>query len=135
MRQTKSAIFLRHLDSKRADLRQSLEIFRRNFASAIDLIRIDMIAQITFQLLQKFFACCAIFCALRGIRVNPIEIVTADKKITGETAAIFERVARRLGQLERFALAFCHLRRVDNGGCGLFDFRAGFFSDLFFRSF
>ena len=40
-----------------------------------------------------------------------------------------------VGQLERFALAFCHLRRVDNGSCGLFDFRAGFFSDLFVRSF
>src|SRR5437763_11504966 len=76
LRQTESAIFLRHLDSKRTDFRKSLEIFRWNFAGAIDLIRIDMFAQISFQLLQKFFASGAIFSALRRIRVNPIELVS-----------------------------------------------------------
>src|SRR6266478_6637061 len=53
LRQTKSAIFLRHLDSKRADLRESLEIFRRNFARAIDLVRIDVVAQIRFEFAQE----------------------------------------------------------------------------------
>src|SRR5206468_6216940 len=94
-----------------------------------------MLAQITFQLLQKFFACCSIFSALRRIRVNPIEIVTADKKVAGETATVLERIACRFRQFERFSLAFRHLRRVDNGGCGLFYFRAGFFNDLFVRGF
>src|SRR4030095_12616995 len=97
-----------------------------------------MFAQITFQLLQKFFASCAIFSALRRIRVNPIEIVTADKKIAGATASL----------LERIPLTFRHLRRVDNGGCMFFwlatgrvrvaaatGFCAGLFSNLFFRSF
>src|SRR5262249_35332083 len=54
LRQTKSAIFLRHLDSKRPEFRKAAEIFRWNFASAIDLIGIDMLAQVGFQLLQKF---------------------------------------------------------------------------------
>src|SRR4029077_16706731 len=83
LRQTEAAIFLWHFDSKRADFRQALEIFRWNFTRTIDLVRIDMFAQIRFQLLQKFFASGAIFRALGWVRVNPIEIVTADKKVAG----------------------------------------------------
>src|SRR5262245_18886109 len=107
--QTESAIFLWHFDSKSANLRESLEIFWRNFAGAIDLVRLDMLAQIILKLAQEFFAGRAIFGALRWIRINPIEIVATDEEITGKTTAIFERVARRLGQLQRFALFFAHL--------------------------
>src|SRR5881227_118753 len=135
LRQTKSAIFLWHLDSKRADFRKSIEIFWRNFTGTIDLVRIDMFAQITFQLLQKIFACGTIFSALRRIRINPIEIVTADKKVAGETAAVFEWIARGLRQFQRFTLAFRHLRRVNNGGSRLLWLRARFLSDLFFGRF
>src|SRR2546421_10009095 len=109
LRQTKAAIFLGHLDSKRANLRESFEIFRWNFARAVDLVRIDMFAQISFKLAQKFFASGAIFCALRGIRVNSIEIVAADIQLDGETAAVVERITRGFSQLERFALDFRHL--------------------------
>src|SRR6266404_9621399 len=80
LRQTKAAVFPGHLDSKSADLREALEIFRRNFTRAIDLVRIDVFAQISFELAQEIFARGAIFCALRGIRVNSIEIVTSDEK-------------------------------------------------------
>src|SRR5204862_1110837 len=52
LRQTEPAIFARYFNSKCADLGQALEIFRRNFTSAIDLVRIDMFAQVTFKLLQ-----------------------------------------------------------------------------------
>src|SRR5439155_24262492 len=93
LRQTEPAIFLRHLDSKRADLRESFEIFRWNFTSAIDLVRIDVIAQIAFQLPQKIFAGRAIFCALCRVRINPIEIVAPDEKIARESAAVLERIA------------------------------------------
>jgi len=81
---------------------------------AVDFVRIDMFAQITFQLLQEIFARDAVFRALRGIWVNSIEIVTSDEKIAGETAAVLERIARRFRQLKRFPLAFRHLRRVDD---------------------
>src|SRR6266516_3997100 len=56
LRQTKPAVFLRNFDSKRAELRESLEIFRRNFAGEIDLVWIDMFALIIFQLANKIFA-------------------------------------------------------------------------------
>src|SRR6266516_1732219 len=136
LRQTKSAVFLRNFDSKRADLRESFKIFRRNFAGAIHHVRIDMFAQITFQLVEEIFARGAVLCTLRGIGVSPIEIVTPDEEIAGETSTILERIARGLSQLERLALAFGHLRCIDDGGRrGLFHFRAGFLSDLFLRRF
>ena len=135
LRQTEPAIFARHFNSKCADLGQALEIFRRNFTSAIDLVRIDMFAQVTFKLLQKILAGGAIFSALRGIRINSIEIVTPDEKITCETAAVFKRIARSFRELKRFALAFRHFRRVDDGSRRFFRFCAGFFSDLFLRRF
>src|SRR6266487_2741372 len=109
LRQTEPAVFPGHFDSKRADLRQSLEIFRRNFTSAIDLVRVDMFAQITFELAQEIFARSAVFRALRGIRVNSIEIVTSDEKVASETAAVLERIACGFGKLKRFALALRHL--------------------------
>src|SRR5437667_2714551 len=146
LRQTEPAIFLRHFDSKCAEFGKSLEIFRWNFTGAIDLVPIDMLPQIIFQLAQKIFASRAIFRALRGIRVNPIKIIASDEKIAGKTAAILERIARGLGQLECFALAFRHLRCVDDGGYRFFRLvtgrvrptggcRAGFFSYLLFRRF
>ena len=94
-----------------------------------------MFAQVTFKLLQKILAGGAIFSALRGIRVNSIEIVTPDEKITCETAAVFKRIARSFRELKRFALAFRHFRRVDDGSRRFFRFCAGFFSDLFLRRF
>ena len=51
LRQTETAVLLRDFDSKGADLGQAGEIFGRNFAGAIDLVRIDMLAQISFELL------------------------------------------------------------------------------------
>src|SRR5439155_24654891 len=86
--QTDPAVFLRHLDSERADFRQPFEIFRWKFTGAIDLVGINVIAQIAFQLLQKIFASGAIFSALRGIRVNSIEIIASDEKIARETSAV-----------------------------------------------
>src|SRR5439155_12206832 len=63
------------------------------------------------------------------------EIVTSDKQVAGETAAVFKRIASGLGKLERLALAFRHLRCVDNGSYRLFGLCTGFLSDLFFRCF
>src|SRR5207244_8911062 len=109
LRQAKTAVLLWNFDSKCADLGETLEIFRRNFAGAIDLVRIDMIAQIVFQLIQKVCAGSLVLLALCRIRINPVEIVATDKKIAGKTAAIIERIARRLRQLKRRALTFRHL--------------------------
>src|SRR6266480_3734092 len=93
LRQTQTAVLLRHFDSKRSDLRKSLEIFRRNFPCAIDFVRIDMIAQITLQAAQKILARCAVFGALRRPGVNSAEIVATDEKIARKTTAIIQRVA------------------------------------------
>ena len=90
---------------KRAHLREALEVLLRNFAGAIDLIGIDMFAQISFKLAQKLFASVAILGALCRIRIDSIEIVAADEQVAGETAAVVERIARGLSEFERLALA------------------------------
>src|SRR6266480_4175671 len=54
--ETQPAILLRHFNSKRADLGETFEIFRRNFTGAIDLVRVDVFAQITFEFMQEIFA-------------------------------------------------------------------------------
>ena len=74
-----------------------------------------MFSQITFKRPQELFASGAILGALRGVRMDSIEIVTSDEQVAGETAAVFERIAGGLGELERLALAFGHLRCVDHG--------------------
>src|ERR1700730_15427782 len=53
LRQPETTVLRRDLDSKGADCGQALEIFWRNLAGAIDLVRIDMFPQIRFELLQK----------------------------------------------------------------------------------
>jgi len=68
--------------------------------------------------------------------MDSIEIVTSDEQVAGETAAVFERIARGLRKLERLALAFRHLRCVDNARrYRLFRLCAGFRGDLSFRCF
>src|SRR5262249_8941779 len=134
--QAETAILFWNFDSERADLGQSLEIFRRNLARAIDLVRIDVLAQIILELLQKPSAGRAVLLALRRPRINPVEIVAANEKIARETAAIVQRIARRLGEFERFALALRHFRRVDDRrGRRFLGLRARFGGDLFFRRF
>ena len=103
----------------------------RSISSAIHVF-----AQILFQLGEKFLASLAILGALLRPGIDPIEIVTPDEQVAREAAAVVQRIARGLGKLERFALAFGHLRGVDHGGRRrLFGFCAGFLSDLFFRCF
>ena len=99
LRQPQPAVFLRHLDAKCADFREAFEILRRNFTGAIDLIGIDVFAQLTFKLAQKLLACGAIVGGLCRVRMDSIKIVTSDEQIAGETAAVFERIARGLGKL------------------------------------
>src|SRR5882724_2879345 len=95
-----------------------------------------MFAQIGFKLAQKLFASGAILGALHGIRVNSVEIITSDKQVAGETAAVLERIARGLRKLERLALALGHLRCVDDcRSYRLFGLCARFLGDLFFRRF
>src|SRR5262245_52069979 len=108
-----------------------------------------MFAQISFKLAQKILPSGPIVGGLCRVRMDSIEIVTSDKQVAGETAAVFERIARGLGELERFTLAFRHLRCVNDGrSYRLFGlttggvrvaaatgFCAGFLSDLFFRRF
>src|ERR1700758_3879997 len=72
--QTEPAVFLWNFDSKRADLSEPFEILRWNFTGAIDLIGIDMIAQIGFQFAEEIFASGAIFSALRRIRIDSVKI-------------------------------------------------------------
>src|SRR2546430_15074668 len=85
--------------------------------------------------MQEIFASGAVLRALRGKWINATEIVASDEKIAGETTAVFQRIACRFGQLERFALAFRHLRCVNDGSRRFFRFCACFLSDLFFRRF
>src|SRR5438094_5246933 len=79
--QPESAVFLRHFDPKRADLRESSEILRRNLTGAIDLVRIDMFPEVNFELAQKIFTSAAIFCSLCRVRMDSVEIVTTDKQV------------------------------------------------------
>ena len=58
-----------------------------------------MFAQISFKLAQKLFTSGAILGALCRVRMDSIEIVTSDKQVAGETAAVLERIARGLGKL------------------------------------
>src|SRR6202043_3060812 len=53
LRQTEPAVLRRHFDAERADGGQAFEILGRNLTGAIDLVRIDMFAQISFEALQK----------------------------------------------------------------------------------
>src|SRR5438094_1123346 len=94
-----------------------------------------MFAQIVFKLMQELFAGRAILCALRGIRINSLKIIATDEKIAGETAAVLEWIAGGFSQLERFALAFRHLRRVDDGRRRPLRLRTRFLGDLFLRRF
>src|SRR5438128_5206089 len=77
LRQAQSTVFLRHLNSKRSDLCETFEIFQRNFTRTIDLVRIYVFAQVVLQLAQKIFAGGAILCALRGVRVDVLEIMAS----------------------------------------------------------
>src|SRR5947207_10713810 len=95
-----------------------------------------MFAQISFKLAQKLLASRPILGGLCRVRMDSIEIVTSDKQVAGETAAVFQRITRGLGELERFALAFGHLRCVDDGSRRrLLGLRARFLGDLFFGGF
>src|SRR5215471_19711151 len=95
-----------------------------------------MFAKISFKLAQKVFPSRAILGALCRIRVNSIEVVSADEQVAGETASVLKGIPRRLGELKRFALAFGHFRSVDDGSRHRsFRFCTGFLSDLFFRCF
>ena len=109
LRQTETAVLLGNFDSESADRRKAGEIFGRNFARSVDLVRIDMFAQISFEFVEKIFTGGAILRALRRPRVNSIEVVSPDEKIAGETAAIIQRIARSFRQFQRGALAFRHL--------------------------
>ena len=106
--QTEPAVLLRNFDAERAHREKIVDVFLRDLAGPIDFIGIDVFAQIFLQTGEKFFSGGAIFGALLGKWVNARKIVTADKKVARETAAIVERIARGFGQLERFALAFRH---------------------------
>src|SRR5437879_12640135 len=88
LRQAQSTVFLRHLNSKRADLCETFEIFRRNFTRTIDLVRIYVFAQIALQLAHRTFAGSAILCALPGVEINPFEIIASHEEVTGETATV-----------------------------------------------
>src|SRR5205807_937927 len=97
-------------------------------------VRVDIVAQITPELREKFLARRDVFGALFWIRKNPVEIEPADEKIARETAAFVERIARTFRQLERGRFARRHFRGVDHrrGRCWL---RRRFFGYLFFRCF
>ncbi len=133
LRQTEAAVLLRNLDGEGAHGEEVVDILLRDFAGAIDLIRVHVRFEISAEFRQKSFARGAIFRALLGEGKDAVEIVAADEKVAREAAAFVERIAGTFGQLERRRLARRHLRSVDHGrGCRL---RAGLFCDLFFRCF
>src|SRR5205085_7744962 len=92
-------------------------VLLRNLAGPIDFVCVHIFAQVFFETCQEFFARFPIFRALLRPWINPIKIVTTDEQIAGEAAPLIQWITRRFGKLERFALAFRHLRRVDHG-CG-----------------
>src|SRR2546423_8852105 len=95
-----------------------------------------MFAQISFEVAQKLFTSGTILGALRGVGMNSIEVISPDEQVAGETATVFQRIARGLGEFKRLALAFCHFRGVDDARrYRLFGLCARFRGDLFFRCF
>ena len=75
------------------DREEFVDIFLWNLAGPIDLVGIDVFAQILFEIGQKFPSSLAIFRALFRPRVNPIKVVATDEKVARETAALIERIA------------------------------------------
>src|SRR4029077_13003228 len=73
LRQTETAVLLRNLDPERAECGEPGEIFRRNFPGTVDLVRIDMFVQISFEFLQKIRAGGLVVFALGGVWMNPVE--------------------------------------------------------------
>ena len=131
LRQTEAAVLLRNLDRESAHCEQVVDILLRDFAGAIDLIRVHVCFEIGTKLGKEALAGGAIFRALLGERKDAVEIETADEEIAGEAAAFIERIARTFRQIERRRLAGRHLGSVNHGRrCRL---RAGLFRNLFFR--
>ena len=90
--------------AKGAHREKVVDILLRDFAGAIDLIRVHVRFEIGAKLREKSFARGAIFRALLGKGKDAVEIVAADEEIAGETAAFVERIAGTFRQIERGAL-------------------------------
>ena len=85
----------------------------RNFARAIDFVRIDFVAQNRLQFLQKGIALVAVFRALNWKWANPRELEQSHEEAAGKGTR-FGGLAGGLGQLESGALAAGHLRSVND---------------------
>src|ERR1043166_7359801 len=96
LRQTKPAELARDFYPERTELEEIVDVLLRNFAGAIDLIGVNFVAQVIFELGQKIRARLSIFSALLRPGEDPVEIVATDEKVAGETAALVERIARGL---------------------------------------
>ncbi len=105
----------RNLNPERTHAREFLDHGLRDFAGAVDFIRINALFQKCFELLEKRSAVVAVFCALGRKRMNLREIKTADEKAARETLFRLRGLACRFGELERFALRGRHFRSVDDG--------------------
>src|SRR5439155_12258926 len=85
LRQTEPAVLLRNFHAKGTHREKIVDVLLRNFAGAIDLVGVDIFAEIFFQAAEEFLPRGAVFSALLRIRMDAREIVAADEKIAGET--------------------------------------------------
>ena len=112
--QTETAVLLRNLDGESPHREKVVDILLRDFAGAIDLIRVHVRFEIGAELRQEPFSRGAILRALVGEGKDAVEIVAADEEVAGEAAAFIERIAGTLGQIKRGGFPRRHLGRVDD---------------------
>ena len=111
LRKPQAAILGRDFDAKGAELRQLVNDRLRDFASAIDFVRINFFAQKGFEGAEKSVSLIAVFEALSGKAWTEIE--RAQEQSAGKGRFTCD-LARRFGKLQGRALAGGHFGRVYN---------------------
>src|SRR5207244_12290419 len=76
LRQAEPVVLFRNFDAECAQREQLINVLLRNFAGAIDLVSIHVLAQILFQIGEKFVSSLAILGALLRQWINPIVVIS-----------------------------------------------------------
>src|SRR3954470_12291146 len=95
LRETESAVAARNFDAERAELRKIIDYFLRNFAGAVDFIRIDFLFQKGFQPLDESVALVAILGALLGKGKNLRRVKSAHEQVGSKAGFASGGVSRR----------------------------------------
>jgi hypothetical protein len=84
LREPEAAVFRGDLNAESAKFRERVDYVIRNFAGAIDFVRVNFFAQELFESMQKGVALIAIFRGLRRKRVDPEQVERTHEQSAGE---------------------------------------------------